>query len=127
MTFTLNDDSSANKTDCVGKEQVIGMFKRHQHDYRLIDGCFHKNFEFHVSSSFSKQKKLTCSRKQKLPYFDDVQLFRKKQQCDYRLNDGCFHKNLAIHLINSFLKIIFIQSHSNLNAICCNGFCNSVL
>ena len=66
MTFTLNDDSLTNKTDCVGNEQVVEMFKRHQHDYRLIDGCFHKNLEFHVSSSFSKQKKLTCSRKQKL-------------------------------------------------------------
>ena len=73
MTFTLNDDSSTNKMDCVGKEQVIEMFKRRQHDYRLIDGCFHRNLEVHVNSSFSKQKKLTCSRKQKPPYFDDVQ------------------------------------------------------
>ena len=32
--------------------------KRHQYDYRLIDGCYHKNLEIHVSSSLSKQKKL---------------------------------------------------------------------
>ena len=27
MTSTLNDDSSTNKVNCVGKEQVIEMFK----------------------------------------------------------------------------------------------------
>ena len=36
---------------------IVEMFQRRQHDYVLIGGCFHKNFEVHVSS-FSKQKKL---------------------------------------------------------------------
>ena len=58
MTSTLKDDSSTNKLDCVGKEQEIEMFQRCQHDYRLIDGCSHKNLEVNVGSSFSKQKKL---------------------------------------------------------------------
>ena len=41
----------------VGK-WIVEMFERDQHDYRLIDGCFLKNLEVHVSRSFSKQKKL---------------------------------------------------------------------
>ena len=41
----------------VGK-WIAEMFQRRQHDHRLIDGCFHKNFEGHVSRSFSKQKNL---------------------------------------------------------------------
>ena len=68
MTCTLNDDSSANKMHCVGKEQVIEMFQRRQHDYRLTDGYSHKNLEVNASSSFSKQKKLMF----KETYFDGV-------------------------------------------------------
>ena len=56
MTSTLNDDSSTNKMD-FGK-WIAKMFQRRQHDYRHIDGCFHKNFEVYFSRSFSKQKKL---------------------------------------------------------------------
>ena len=37
---------------------MTSSIKGYQHDYRLIDGCFHKSLEIHVSSSFSKQKKL---------------------------------------------------------------------
>ena len=36
----------------VGKV-TVEMFQRRQHDYRPIDGCFHKNSEVHVSRSFS--------------------------------------------------------------------------
>ena len=72
------------------------MFQSRYHDYRLIDGCFHKKFEVHGSRSFSKQKK---------QMFKETFIFDEHQR-DYRLNDGCFHKNLAIHLSNSF-KIIF--------------------
>ena len=42
INYTLNDDSSTSKIDCVAKEQLIEMFQTHQHDYRFIDGCFHK-------------------------------------------------------------------------------------
>ena len=31
--------------------------KRHQHHHRLIDGCFHKNFETHVSNILLNKKK----------------------------------------------------------------------
>ena len=34
----------------VGK-WIVEMFQRNQHDYRLIDGCSHKNFEVHVSKT----------------------------------------------------------------------------
>ena len=45
--------------------------KRHQDDYRLIDGCFHKKLEIHVSSSLpNKQKK--SAFKQIFSYFEDV-------------------------------------------------------
>ena len=42
----------------VGK-WIVEMFQRNQHDYRLIDGCFHKNFEVHVSRRFFKIKETT--------------------------------------------------------------------
>ena len=38
--------------------------KKRQHDYRLIDSCFHKKLEIHVSSSLSnKQKKSAFTQK----------------------------------------------------------------
>ena len=43
INYTLNDDSSTSKIDCVAKEQLIEMFQTHQHDYRFIDDCFHKS------------------------------------------------------------------------------------
>ena len=42
--------------------------RRHQHDYRLIDVCFHKNLEIHVSRSFFEQMKLVF-KKTEAPVF----------------------------------------------------------
>ena len=42
---------------------IVEMFQRNQHDYRLIDGCFHRNFEVHVSRSFFKTKETTVQGK----------------------------------------------------------------
>ena len=56
MTSTLNDDSSTNKINFW--KMIVEMFQRYQHDYNLIDRCFHKTFDFHVNRSFSKQEKL---------------------------------------------------------------------
>ena len=42
---------------------------KEQHDYGLIDGSFHKDFETHVSSSLNKDNH--HSNKDKLSYFDD--------------------------------------------------------
>ena len=82
----------------VGK-WIVEMFQRRQHDYRLIDGCFYKNSEVHVSRRCFKgvnmiigrymvastktlkfmsagvfqTKTNFCPRRKKLPYFDDVQ------------------------------------------------------
>ena len=45
------------QTKWIAGKWIVEMFQRHQHDHSVIDGCFHKNFKVHVSSSFSKQKK----------------------------------------------------------------------
>ena len=69
--------------------------KRHQHDYRLIDGCFNKNLEINVSTSVpNKQKHSAFSQTQS--FFILATSSRKEHQHDYRLIDGCFHKNLEI-------------------------------
>ena len=44
---------------------------RHQHDYRLIDVCFHKNLEIHVSYSILKKQKHS-GFKEKYYYSDAV-------------------------------------------------------
>ena len=43
---------------------------RHHHNCRLIDCWFYKTLEIHVNRRFSIEK--MCSRKQKLPCFDDT-------------------------------------------------------
>ena len=49
-------ESIIQKINFSKNENCIFLFFKF--DYMLLDGCFHKNFEIHVSRSFSKQKKL---------------------------------------------------------------------
>ena len=46
------------------------IHNKHQSDYGLIEGSFHKNFGIHVSSSLNRDNQR--SNKDKPPYFDDV-------------------------------------------------------
>ena len=66
--------------------------KKRQHDYRLIDSCFHQKLEIHVSSSLSnKQKKSDLHTKKLLTLMTSSS---KMHHHDYRLIDSCFKKNL---------------------------------
>ena len=41
--------------DCDVKEKwIVEIFQRRQHDYRLIDGCFHKDFKVFVEATIYK-------------------------------------------------------------------------
>ena len=51
---------------------MMSSRKRHQHDYRFIDGCFHKNLEIHVSSSLSNKQNHSTFKQNKLSYSDDA-------------------------------------------------------
>ena len=70
--------------------------KRHQHDYRLIDGCFHKKLEIMSTAVFQ-----TCVQGNRNFLVLRMQL-NNKDRHDYRFNDGCFHEFVAIHIDNSF-------------------------
>ena len=43
--------------------------KKRQHDYRLVDGCFHKKPKIHVSNSLSDKQKESAIKQRKIFLF----------------------------------------------------------
>ena len=76
---------------------MMSSRKRYQYDYKLIDGCFHKKLEIHVSSnSLNKQKHSAFTQTKNFIILKTPS--RKRRHHDYRLIDGCFHKKVEIHV-----------------------------
>ena len=71
----------------------------YQHD-KLIDGCFNRNLEIHVSSSLSNKQLYSAFPQTKTFLLILMTSSCKRHQHDYSLIDGCFHKNLEIHVSN---------------------------
>ena len=89
---------------------MTSSHKRHQHDYRLKDGYFHKKLEIHVSSSLSNKQMHSAFTQTKI-FLSLVTSSRKRHQHNYRLMDGCFHKNFK------FMSTVVFQ----IEEICVQG------